>query len=118
MILVGAGVVWTFYNFLTRDIVSKYNGVTLTYYHMLTGTLFYTPLLLLDVSDPKPASLLAFNSIPTAQKAFSSRPTHPPKRERFIYCYNSLQPLGLLKPRYVVLEPKGPVNPDPVILIV
>lgn len=54
IILIGAGVVWTLYNFLTRDIVQRYDGVTLTYYQMASGTLFFIPLLAIDGFMPQP----------------------------------------------------------------
>lgn len=48
MILIGAGVVWAFYNFITRDLTNKYSAVTLTYYQMLAGFIFFLPLVIIE----------------------------------------------------------------------
>lgn len=48
LILIAAGVIWTFYNFVTRSVTSKYSPLTLSYYQMLFGTLFFIPLVLLE----------------------------------------------------------------------
>lgn len=44
--LLGAGVVWAFYNFITRGLSAKYSSMTLTYYQMLTGTVWFVPIVL------------------------------------------------------------------------
>lgn len=48
LILIGAGVIWTFYNFITRTVTSKYSPVTLSYYQFLFGTIFFVPLVLIE----------------------------------------------------------------------
>lgn len=45
-VLIAAGLVWTFYNFTTRSINEKYSPLTLSYYQMLFGTVFFIPLVL------------------------------------------------------------------------
>lgn len=48
LILIAAGVIWTFYNFITRTVTGKYSPVTLSYYQFLFGTIFFIPLVLLE----------------------------------------------------------------------
>ena len=43
LVLLGAGFAWAFFNFLTRPVVNKYSGTTITYYQLLSGTLFFVP---------------------------------------------------------------------------
>lgn len=46
--LIGAGIVWAFYNFITRDLTNKYSAMTLTYYQMLTGTIWFLPFVIIE----------------------------------------------------------------------
>lgn len=46
LILIAAGVIWTFYNFTTRSVTKKYSPLTLSYFQMLFGTIFFIPLVL------------------------------------------------------------------------
>ncbi len=48
IILIGAGIVWAFYNFITRDLTNKYSAMTLTYYQMLTGFTFFLPFVIIE----------------------------------------------------------------------
>ncbi len=48
LILIAAGVVWTFYNFITRSVTDKYSPVTLSFYQFLFGTVFFVPLVLIE----------------------------------------------------------------------
>lgn len=48
LILIAAGVIWTFYNFITRTVTGKYSPVTLSYYQFLFGTIFFVPLVLIE----------------------------------------------------------------------
>lgn len=48
LILVVAGVIWTFYNFITRTVTDKYSPVTLSYYQFMFGTIFFVPLVLVE----------------------------------------------------------------------
>lgn len=48
LILIAAGIIWTFYNFTTRTITGKYSPLTLSYYQMAFGTVFFIPLVLLE----------------------------------------------------------------------
>ncbi|AVK51510.1 hypothetical protein AXY43_26015 [Clostridium sp. MF28] len=48
IILIGAGVVWAFYNFITRDLTNKYSAMTLTYYQMLAGFIFFLPFVIIE----------------------------------------------------------------------
>ena len=48
IILIGAGIVWAFYNFITRDLTNKYSAMTLTYYQMLAGFIFFLPFVIIE----------------------------------------------------------------------
>lgn len=48
MILIFAGIVWAFYNFITRSVANKYTPLTLSFYQMLFGTIFFIPLVLIE----------------------------------------------------------------------
>lgn len=48
MLLLGAGVVWAFYNFISRKLTRKYSAVTMTFYQMLSGTALFFPLVLAE----------------------------------------------------------------------
>lgn len=48
VILIGAGIVWAFYNFITRDLTNKYSAMTLTYYQMLAGFIFFLPFVIIE----------------------------------------------------------------------
>lgn len=48
ILLIAAGVVWTFYNFITRSLSNKYSPVTLSYYQFMFGALFFIPLVLIE----------------------------------------------------------------------
>ncbi len=48
IILIGAGIVWAFYNFITRDLTNKYSAITLTYYQMLAGFIFFLPFVIIE----------------------------------------------------------------------
>ncbi|OPJ61601.1 DMT family transporter [Clostridium chromiireducens] len=48
VILIGAGIVWAFYNFITRNLTNKYSSITLTYYQMKAGLIFFLPLVLIE----------------------------------------------------------------------
>ncbi|MFW2490794.1 DMT family transporter [Clostridium chromiireducens] len=48
VILIGAGIVWAFYNFITRDLTNKYSAITLTYYQMKAGLIFFLPLVIIE----------------------------------------------------------------------
>jgi drug/metabolite transporter (DMT)-like permease len=47
-ILIGAGIVWAFYNFITRDLTNKYSAITLTYYQMQAGFIFFLPFVIIE----------------------------------------------------------------------
>ncbi|WP_243425586.1 DMT family transporter [Clostridium paridis] len=48
VILICAGIVWAFYNFITRKITNKYSAITLTYYQMLSGAVFFVPFVFIE----------------------------------------------------------------------
>lgn len=48
IILIAAGVIWAFYNFITRSVANKYSPVTLSFYQMTFGTAFFIPLILTE----------------------------------------------------------------------
>lgn len=48
LMLVAAGVVWAFYNFLTKKVVNRYPSITLLFYQTLFGTICLIPLSLFE----------------------------------------------------------------------
>ena len=48
IMLIVAGVVWAFYNFLTKKVVNSYPSITLLFYQTLFGTIFMLPLALFE----------------------------------------------------------------------
>lgn len=48
IILIATGIIWTFYNFTTRSVANKYSPVTLSFYQMLFGTIFFIPLVFIE----------------------------------------------------------------------
>lgn len=50
LMMVGAGIFWAFYNFLTVSLVNKYSTMTITYYQMLYGAVLFIPFILLEGS--------------------------------------------------------------------
>jgi len=61
MMLVVAGVVWAFYNFLTKKVVNRYPSITLLFYQTLFGTICLLPMTLIERGDwaaPTPLSFL------------------------------------------------------------
>lgn len=48
IILVLTGIVWAFYNFVTRKVVGKYPGFVVSFYQTLAGTVAFIPLALLE----------------------------------------------------------------------
>lgn len=48
IILIVAGIIWAFYNFTARSVAEKYSPLTISYYQMLFGTIFFLPLVLLE----------------------------------------------------------------------
>ena len=48
IILIATGVIWTFYNFTTRSVAKKYSPLTLSFYQMLFGTVFFIPLVFIE----------------------------------------------------------------------
>ena len=48
LLMVSAGVVWAFYNFLSRKLTDEYSPMTLTYYQMLAGAVFFVPVVFLE----------------------------------------------------------------------
>lgn len=58
LILILAGVVFSFYTFTTRKVVSKYSMLTISFYQTLTGAIAFIPLALIEKSTWK---------MPTAQ---------------------------------------------------
>ena len=57
LFLLGAGIVWTFYNFITRSIAEKYSPLTLSCYQMTFGTIFFIPLVFLESGTIQPITL-------------------------------------------------------------
>lgn len=62
LLLLLAGVVWTFYNFITRTVVANYSMTTITFYQTLAGAIGFVPLIFLEADHwtmPTKNSLLA-----------------------------------------------------------
>lgn len=62
LILLGAGVAWALYNFMTRPVIGKYSDVTLTYQQLFGGTIFWLPFVLYEnISWHIPTSISLFS---------------------------------------------------------
>jgi drug/metabolite transporter (DMT)-like permease len=62
LILAATGLVWSFYNFVTRRVVNKYPTVLITFYQTVAGALAFLPLAWIERDQwqpPAPDSLLA-----------------------------------------------------------
>jgi drug/metabolite transporter (DMT)-like permease len=62
-ILIGAGIVWAFYNFITRKLSNKYSAMTLTYYQMLIGTIWFVPFVFLEGNHWQIPSVTSLNAL-------------------------------------------------------
>lgn len=51
LILCATGFVWALYNFSTRSVISKYPGVTVSFYQTLAGALLFIPLACVETSE-------------------------------------------------------------------
>jgi drug/metabolite transporter (DMT)-like permease len=63
MLLLVAGVVWAFYNFISRKLTGKYSAVTLTYYQMLSGTILFLPFVLMEGGEWKVPNAVSLGSL-------------------------------------------------------
>lgn len=75
IILIGTGIVWALYNFVTRNIANKYSAITLTYYQMIAGVLFFMPLFFIEGESWKiptvtSASAMIYLSVGCSVSAF------------------------------------------------
>ncbi|HWQ06394.1 MAG TPA: DMT family transporter, partial [Feifaniaceae bacterium] len=61
VMLIVAGVVWAFYNFLTKKVVNSYPSITLLFYQTLFGTVFMLPLALLERGQWAAPTLMTFS---------------------------------------------------------
>ncbi|HBF39484.1 MAG TPA: EamA family transporter [Firmicutes bacterium] len=62
IILIATGIIWSFYNFVTRKVVNKYPTILITFYQTLTGAVAFLPLAWIERSQwhkPSWNSLLA-----------------------------------------------------------
>lgn len=48
LILVATGIVWSFYNFVTRKVVNKYATILVTFYQTVAGAIAFLPLMLIE----------------------------------------------------------------------
>ena len=48
IILLATGIVWAFYNFVTRKIVNKYSTLVITFYQTVAGAVAFIPLMLFE----------------------------------------------------------------------
>ncbi len=51
LLLFGAGIVWAFYNFISRKLMEDYSAVTLTYYQMLAGSVLFLPFVIVEGAE-------------------------------------------------------------------
>lgn len=63
IMLMVAGVVWAFYNFLTKRVVNRYPSITLLFYQTLAGTLCLLPLSLFERAKWTMSTLMSFSMI-------------------------------------------------------
>ncbi len=63
VILLSAGFVWAFYNFISRRLSGKYSAMTLTYYQMLAGTILFTPFVFMEAGEWTLPSFTSFGSL-------------------------------------------------------
>lgn len=60
VLLLGAGVAWAFYNFLTKKVIERYPPVSLLFYQMLFGTIFIAPLALFERAQWQAPTFMTF----------------------------------------------------------
>lgn len=60
LILVGTGIVWAFYNFVTRSVVKKYPMLVVSFYQTVTGTIAFIPLALTEKTQWRAPTLTSF----------------------------------------------------------
>lgn len=60
-LLLIAGVVWAFYNFLTKKVVNRYPPITLLFYQTLFGTIFMAPMALFERADWQTPTVMSFS---------------------------------------------------------
>lgn len=63
LILIGAGVVWALYNFMTRSLSPKYSALTLTYYQMAAGIIWFIPFVFLEGAAWRAPSVVSVNAL-------------------------------------------------------
>lgn len=51
VILIGTGIVWTAYSFVTRSVVNKYPAQTISFYQTLAGAAAFLPLALFEIPE-------------------------------------------------------------------
>ena len=60
IMLIVAGVVWAFYNFLTKKVVNSYPSITLLFYQTLFGTIFMLPMALFERGQWAAPTIMTF----------------------------------------------------------
>jgi drug/metabolite transporter (DMT)-like permease len=63
IILIATGVVWAFYNFTTRKVVSKYPAITFSFYQTIIGTAFFIPLSLIEMDKWTPPTAISLSAL-------------------------------------------------------
>lgn len=63
IILIATGVVWAFYNFTTRKVVSKYPAITFSFYQTIIGTAFFIPLSLIEMDMWTPPTAISLSAL-------------------------------------------------------
>ncbi|GBF35009.1 permease [Desulfocucumis palustris] len=60
IILIATGIVWAFYNFVTRKVVKKYSMITVSFYQTVAGTIAFIPLALVERASWQIPTLTSF----------------------------------------------------------
>lgn len=63
LFLISAGIVWAFYNFISRKLSGKYSAITLTYYQMLAGSILFIPFVLMEGAEWKLPTVTSLGSL-------------------------------------------------------
>ena len=63
IILIATGIVWAFYNFTTRKVVSKYPAITFSFYQTVIGTVCFIPLAFLELDKWMPPNAITLSAL-------------------------------------------------------
>ena len=63
LLMVAAGIVWALYNFVTGKLVNKYSTMTITYYQMVYGAVFFIPFIVLEGKEWQPPEFVPTSAV-------------------------------------------------------